>query len=239
MQHKLRDIIIFKYKRYLILCAAVLCVAIIYYVIRYPLINAYYSISDLILKKTQEIGLSTHNINVYGLKSIDRDTIMEKIGSQQNSMFDINMNDIRKRIMSLSMVKDVVIARIFPNTLNIHITEYKVIAYVQDGDDILIVTKDGKLINAVTVNENVPGILAKIEDVTSALRIILHNNVMRDKIQYVISTKDKRFDIITRDRSRIALPRENPEIAIDHYISLGMTGSVNMKVRDRVFYSKD
>ena len=92
------------------------------------------------------------------------------------NLTDINIYDLQKTFHNLPWVKDVVISKVFPHTINIYINEYKPYAKINNN---AYITIDGHKFISKFNNEGIPLFFGNNEDIVSLITInIIINNLL-------------------------------------------------------------
>jgi len=157
------------------------------------------------------------------LPPIVSEAIMEVITSPTQNIFKFKLNESGERVSQIPYVNSVFIKRKLPGRIEINVTESIPMGYISYNDKLLVVDKDGKVLEAKNekINYQIP-ILSdfKVSQFTLGKKINekdeeklkktleiaknLYNNNLIDKIVSITSQKDD-FYLIVNDNLKIVI----------------------------------
>ncbi len=138
------------------------------------------------------------HINILGLKNIDKEIILKEIKSLNlENIFFLNVNEIRKKIDSNTLVESYKIFKKYPSTLQISIKETNFLAKINQKGKIYIVGSNGKFIKNNYSTNQLPYIFGKpeIKEFLRFKKIIDKSKVSYQKIKSLYFYQSNRWDI--------------------------------------------
>ena len=99
------------------------------------------------------MGLSVRNIQIDGIQHMDRLTVASILGDQQTvAMPLLDLQAIRKQLLTQPWVEDARVSRRLPDTLLVDIVERKPVAIWQFHQKLNLIDKDGRVLAPVDIN---------------------------------------------------------------------------------------
>ena len=182
-----------------------------------------YSISAIQKKKI--LFFTIESINIQGLinvSKVDFDNKSKKLFGQ--SLIFLNRNDLVEIASEFNFIKEIKIKKIYPNTLNIIITENKPLGIFNEKDQKILLLESGKTVSNYNIKEgsrliNVKGTGAK-KKFYKFYKILEKTNFEIDLIEELNYHNIDRWDIVLKDGKTAKLPTESFESSIEKFISI-------------------
>jgi cell division protein FtsQ len=109
--------------------------------------------ADMALEKADKLAVSygfrAENIVVTGNSKLEKSAIVKSLGIKEGSIFSFDMQAARERLENIGWVKKAQISRLFPSTINIHITEHKIFALWQNRQKYYLINDEGRILTSV------------------------------------------------------------------------------------------
>ncbi len=176
-----------------------LTVAVIFIAITYLLIKGYTYITT-----TNIFGLKY--IKIKGIKILKKEYVLNKLGlTYGENIFDINLFELKKKLLKDNWIKEVTIKRIIPDKIIINITEKIPVFILKDKNNLFYIDKNGNIISKVNkyIILNLPIVEIYNKDDTILKQIVYtrfpvpNNYIGWIKIDpYYLSFFDYRYDIM-------------------------------------------
>ena len=171
-------------------------------------------------------GFKIKNIEISGLNHLDENDIIKIVNAYNEiNIFNVNVDDIYKKIKNNTWIKKASIEIIYPNTIKILLTEKKPVAIWQNRYGNNLITKSGDVIFEknleefknylpIVVGENVH------KEVQSILDIFSKNKDFVTNIWSLTFVNQRRWDVHFNQGLTIKLPSKNLEKAWEKVLYL-------------------
>jgi len=171
-------------------------------------------------------GFVIKNIEILGLNHLDKNDIIKIVNAYNEiNIFNVNVDDIYKKIKNNTWIKKASIEIIYPNTIKILLTEKKPVAIWQNRYGNTLITKSGDVIFEknleefknylpIVVGENVH------KEVQSILDIFSKNKDFVTNIWSLTFVNQRRWDVHFNQGLTIKLPSKNLEKAWEKVLYL-------------------
>ena len=159
------------------------------------------------------------NITINGTNILKDNEIIATAGlSDYPKIFSINTNTIKKRLMSLDLVEDVVVKKNYSGTITIDVTEAKLLFYNQTTNKVVL--SNGKeidnanylgipaLINYVT-SDIYNNLIAKMTDIDSDIIALISEIEYSPDIKDDVTINDSRFILKMNDGNLVYIDLVN------------------------------
>ncbi len=172
------------------------------------------------------------NINIYGVNSyIKKDLHSDIFYLKGKNFFLINKNKIKDILNQKPYVKEFIINKVYPSTLDIKLKTTKIIAKQFKNNRYYLVGENGKLINydIFEKRDNLPNLFGNTNEkkVISLNRILKQSKVSVFQFTDIYYFESGRWDLKTNNENIIKLPFNNPNEALD--IALKIIDQKNYK----------
>tara|TARA_B100000780_G_C21026555_1_gene411522 strand:+ start:74 stop:751 length:678 start_codon:yes stop_codon:yes gene_type:complete len=152
-----------------------------------------------------------NKINVIGLSKDNNIQLINKLDSfLYKNIFTINREDLKEIISEYNIIEEYNVKKVYPSILNINVKPTKLIAKI-NGNDLLLVGSNGKLIKNKITDETLPYVVGKFN---SKEFLELRKNIESSKFNFTELKKifyypSNRWDILTNDDVLIKLPESD------------------------------
>ena len=172
------------------------------------------------------------NINIYGVNTyIKKDLHSDLFYLKEKNFFLINKNNIKNILNRKPYIKEFIINKVYPSTLDIKLKTTKIIAKQFKNNRYYLVGENGKLINydIFEKNNNLPNLFGNTNEkkVKSLNRILKQSKVSVFQFTDIYYFESGRWDLKTNNENIIKLPFNNPNEALD--IALKIIDQKNYK----------
>ena len=173
------------------------------------------------------------NINIYGVNTyIKKDLHSDIFYLKGKNFFLINKNNIKNILNRKPYIKEFIINKVYPSTLDIKLKTTKIIAKQFKNNRYYLVGENGKLINydIFEKNNNLPNLFGNTNEkkVISLNRILEQSKVSVFQFTDIYYFESGRWDLKTNNENIIKLPFNNPNEALD----------IALKIIDQKKYKK-
>lgn len=172
------------------------------------------------------------NINIYGVNAyIKKDLQSDIFYLKGKNFLLINKNKIKDILNQKPYVKEFIINKVYPSTLDIKLKTTKIIAKQFKNNRYYLVGENGKLINydIFEKRDNLPNLFGNTNEkkVISLNRILKQSKVSVFQFTDIYYFESGRWDLKTNNENIIKLPFNNPNEALD--IALKIIDQKNYK----------
>ena len=168
--------------------------------------------------------LKINKIKFSGLNNLDEAFLLKHTGLKTNiSIFQIDLDLLRKKIIEIEIVSEVLIERILPNTLSIKIKEKNPVGFVQNNDNYQIITDDGSIISKIKIHNssNLPIFVGKnSEKRAHDILVFLNKVIFNEEIWSIELVKERRWNLNLKKGITILLPEKNIEESLIKLMNL-------------------
>ena len=171
-------------------------------------------------------GFIIKNIEISGLNHLDKNDIIKIVNAYNDiNIFNVNVDDIYKKIKNNTWIKKASIEIIYPNTIKILLTEKKPIAIWQNRYRNSLITKSGDIIfekNLEKFKNYLPIVVGQNANkkVQSILNIFGQNRDFVTNIWSLTFVNQRRWDVHFKQGLTIKLPSKSVEKAWEKVLYL-------------------
>ena len=182
-----------------------------------------YSISSIQKEKVSFFRIESINIQgLINVNKVDFDNKLKKLFGE--SLIFLNKNDLVKTASEFNFIKEIKIKKIYPNTLNIIVSENKPLGILNEKDQKILLLESGKTVSNYNIKEdstllNVNGIGAK-KNFYKFYKRLEKTSFEIDLIKELNYHNIDRWDIVLKDNKIVKLPTESFESSIEKFISI-------------------
>lgn len=193
--------------------------------------NAGKHLSAVTDRVAASVGFSVSRVTLRGGTFVtDRDILAaladDRLGTViGRSLLHADLDDMRRRILSIGWVESAAVQRLWPNTIHVSIEERAPIALWQDGEGAYrLVDIDARIlgISQTTDHVDLPVIvgLDELPKVTDLLAELGSRPELLSRIATISSVNGRRFDLTFRNRFLAKLPETELSSALDRLVGL-------------------
>lgn len=182
---------------------------------------------DIADRMAQSAGFQTANVVLSGAKRLSRQDVLRIAGiTEQSTLFLIDAEGTRARILRNPWIADAAVRKLYPDRLEIVITEKKPFAVWQDRGMFSIVAKDGTVIDQIERTQvraaGLPFVVgAGAEKRAAALFAMLdHFPIIKSEVAAAILVAERRWNLRLKSGIDIRLPEEDPDVALMRLVGL-------------------
>ncbi len=176
-------------------------------------------------QNNKNIFLPIKTIKINGIVNSDEEEIREKFNIfKGKNLFFLNRRELKETVKEFQLIKEVKIKKIYPNRIEIKISEFKPLGYLVKKNKKLLFLEGGGLIENYPMNnlKNLPLIAGNGSEkyfysFYKSLNVLnFEINLIKEFNFFLIN----RWDILLKDGKTIKLPNENYENAIKKFLSI-------------------
>jgi len=173
---------------------------------------------NALLDLTVQHGFSIQNVTLKGRRHSSRQQIIRLIRLDRGgSIFAVNPQKIRSRLIALQWIKDAVVRRQLPDTISITVFERSPIAIWQHQGQRVLIDEEGDPINTTQVSRFKYLISVKGEQapkkITSLYSLLLTEPNLANRVVQAIWIGNRRWNLLFRNGIRVRLPEKSPNKA--------------------------
>lgn len=169
---------------------------------------------------TSAIGFSIDNVKVSGNVQTSEVDILQQLGLDgSSSVISLSAAAARARLVALPWVEDAEVRKVYPDTVEIKLSERTAFGIWQHGDELSLIEKDGKVIAPLRDNKfaSLPlfvGDDAEEEAATFQERLSAWSDI-ESRVKAYIRIGGRRWDLRLDNGVVVKLPEENVARALD------------------------
>lgn len=203
--------------------------------------------SDALKTTTSSFGFAVEQVNIQGNYFTSEIDVLGVIGLDgDTSIIGYNVDTIRDELQTLPWVKFASVQKIYPDQLNITLTEHQPIALWQYNGEVNIIDKDGNIILPYRSNfkDYLPLIVGRgaQNNAKTLFAAMEQFQNVKDRVKAYIRIGDRRWDLVLDNGVRIKLPEDNYEKRLSQMIDIDKKEnllsrdilSVDLRLDDRV-----
>lgn len=163
---------------------------------------------------TSAIGFSINNVKVSGNIQTSEIDILQQLGLDgSSSVVFLSAAKARERLIDLPWVENAEVRKVYPDTVEIDLTERKAYGIWQHGDDLSLIEKDGKIIAPLRDNKfaSLPLFVGEGAEAEAAAFAEQLSNWpdLQSRVKAYIRIGDRRWDLRMDNGVVVRLPEEN------------------------------
>ena len=196
---------------------------------------------------TARTGFAVDQVKVAGNRQTSEIDILDRLElSGWTSLVGLDVDEARARIAALPWVEHVTVRKIYPDVVEVHLSEREPFAIWQQGQELNVIEKSGRIIAPFSggrlaslplivgngAPENAPAMLARIERVPE----------LAGRVKGYVRLGDRRWDLHLDNGVTVKLPEHGVDAALEQLVRLdreqGLLGrdivAVDLRIGDRV-----
>jgi len=194
-------------------------------------------LSTLNNKFFSEIKLKTvDKITIKGLEGKEKRNLLNSLESLElKSIFFLNKFELIKKLEANELIENYTVFKKYPSSIEIRINKTKFLANVFIDGKSFVLGSNGKLIQTVDKNNNLPNIFGDYnkDSFFNLLKSIKKSNFELFEIKNLYFFKSGRWDLETNDNMIIKLPKKNLVASLNLALDLiKYNKSKNIKILD-------
>ncbi|MCF6321597.1 MAG: cell division protein FtsQ/DivIB [Rhizobiaceae bacterium] len=176
--------------------------------------------NTIVAEVSANLGFTINNVVVEGLKELPQDDVLARLTLGKNkSLFTFDVNKAREDIGQLAWVRDVVVAKSYPDRLIIRIDERKPFAIWQNTNELSLVERDGELIDRFDQRFSaLPLLVGEGANIAGAEIIFQLSRipVLKKQVKAYMRIAERRWDLRLKNGITVRLPDGNiPEALLE------------------------
>ncbi len=179
-------------------------------------------------------GFEIDAVRISGLRQLTQDEVLQAAGiSDRSSLLFLDPAQVRERLMTVPLVRDVTVRKLFPNDLHLNITERDAAGIWQKDGKLSVVAADGVAIDDVhdqRFNDLPfvagPGANAHLKEFVALLDTA---GDLRDRIKAGIYVGERRWTLQMDTGVEVMLPEIDPQTALARLAALDRTARITQK----------
>ncbi len=188
-------------------------------------------LSTLNNKFFSEIKFQTiDKITIKGLEEKEKRDLLNSLELlYSKNIFFLSKFELIKKLDSNKLIENYTVFKKYPSSLEIRINKTKFLANVFKDGKSFVLGSNGKLIETVGKNNNLPNIFGDYnkDSFFSLIKSIKKSNFALSEIKNLYFFKSDRWDIETNDNMIIKLPKKNLENLLN--LSLDLVNNIKFK----------
>jgi len=165
------------------------------------------------------MGFVVKYVDVVGEGRVQADKVRQMLGVRPGDyLFDMDIESAQERIQSLSWVETVVVRRLWPDGIVVHINERRPYALWQNNQNIHVVDHTGTIVFPADPREfaNLPFVVGPgaADHVQSIWTMLSTRPDVQNRTEAMVFVGGRRWDIVLKNGTRILLPELRPASAL-------------------------
>lgn len=172
-----------------------------------------------VMEGTARAGFRVENFLVEGINHTDPDLLLSLVNiGKGDPIFMFNPENAKEQIGKINWVRDAHVERRLPDTIYIHVTERKPLALWHDGTKLVLVDKDGGVINNVNLKEFSGLIMVKgvgaPENVKALIELIGAEPNIAERLDHAKYVDNRRWNLHFKDKKLAKMPENDLGLAL-------------------------
>jgi cell division protein FtsQ len=204
-------------------------------------------LDSFVQEVTARTGFAVDQIKVVGNQHISEIDILDKLElNGWTSLVGLNVEDARERIASLAWVETAAVRKVYPHTLEVRVVERQAFALWQQGRELSVIEKSGRIIAPFTggalaklplivgsgAPEHAPDLLARVEQFPE----------LASRVRGYIRVGDRRWNLRLANGITVKLPEDGVDAALASIVRMDRENglltrdivAVDLRIPDRV-----
>jgi cell division protein FtsQ len=179
-------------------------------------IEQYGTPADIIARN---IGFPISAVAISGQSGLTESEVLEASGiNSRNSLAFLNVSEVRDRLRAVPLIKEASVRKLYPDQVQIEITERQPYALWQQDGQISVVAADGTVIDTMRDGRfpDLPFVVGEGANthLPDYLALLTKAGDLRSKIRAGIFVSERRWSLSTTSGVEVMLPEQNPEAAL-------------------------
>lgn len=172
-----------------------------------------------------DAGLTVQSVTLEGRAETARTEIIRMLGIKRGSlMLYVDVDEARARLEALPWVKSAEVRRIWPDRIQVHLTERRAVAIWQNGGELTVIDREGHAIvgEDVTRFTDLPLVVGQgAERAAAGLLDLLHKQPdLKDRVKAAVRVGERRWNLRLDNGVEVRLPEEGTEAALVELVRL-------------------
>ena len=200
---------------------------------------------------TSKIGFAVAEIEIAGNTHTTANDVFEALGlAEQRSLISMNAIDARQALTQLPWVSGASIAKVYPNKLEVEITERDAFAVWQQGEALTIVEQDGSVIGGYAADARLAALPLLVGKGAASLGAEFIDGVAKfseiaPRVRAYIRVGTRRWNLRLDNGITVQLPEQGVDIALtrltDMQAELGVMdrdlAGIDLRFEDRTVFA--
>lgn len=171
------------------------------------------------------LGFGINEISLTGHQHTADQEVFRALGLGQATLLTLDVDAARRRVESLPWIETATLVRVFPDKLRVELHERKPAAVWLDGDRIVLVDAEGRVLSSVA-KSNVPSDLPKIAGPGAPIAAAeLQNALVRfpgvaSRVRLARRISDRRWDIELTNGTVVKLAAGPTAASLERFVNL-------------------
>ena len=179
-------------------------------------------------------GFEIDAVRISGLRQLTQDEVLEAAGiSDRSSLLFLDAAAVRDKLKAVPLVQDVAIRKLFPNDLNLAITERDAAGLWQKDGHLSVIAGDGVAIDDVHDGRfnHLPFVVGPgaNEHLKEFMALLDTAGDLRDRIRAGIYVGERRWTLQMDTGLEVMLPEIDPQTALARLAALDRSGRITDK----------
>ncbi len=169
--------------------------------------------------RLMSMGFVVKQVDIVGEGRIREDKVRGMLGvAPGDYLFDMDIKSAQSRVQSLAWVDNVVVRRLWPDRIVVHINERTPYALWQENGEIKLVDNSGFVITGANIPDftDLPFVVGKGGAVQASAfyDTLSAYPALKAQTETIVYVGERRWDIVLKDGVRIMLPETKPMDAL-------------------------
>ena len=169
---------------------------------------------DFAQATTTTFGFAIEDVKVSGARETSEIDILERLGLDgTTSLVALDIKEARQNLSSLPWVEDVSVRKVYPGTIEVHLTERTAFAIWQHGQDLSLIEKNGSVIAPLRDNKfsTLPLFVGRDAETAAAAFEREFDNwpEIKTRVRAYVRVAGRRWDLHLHNGVIVKLPEHN------------------------------
>jgi cell division protein FtsQ len=179
-------------------------------------VEQYGTPADIIARN---VGFPVSTVTIIGQSGLTESEILDASGiSPKNSLAFLDVGEVRDRLRAVPLVKDASVRKLYPDRIQIEITERQPYALWQQEGQVSIIAADGAVIDTMRDGRfaDLPFVVGNGANthLPDYLTLLAKAGDLKTKIRAGVFVGERRWTLSTTTGVEVMLPERNPEAAL-------------------------
>lgn len=170
-------------------------------------------------------GLAVERINLSGRQRTGMAEVKSVLGVELGeSIFKVDLDELRERLESIPTVKKAAASRHFPNRIDVYLVEREPVAVWQNKGELMLIDELGAVMSDLNLHQynNLPLLVGKAapQHVAEALKLLADSPELASEVQSMTRVSDRRWNVRFKQGVTVKLPERDYQQAWEKLASM-------------------
>jgi cell division protein FtsQ len=191
------------------------------------------SLHDTADRAAQAVGFEKATLSLTGAKRLSKEDVMRIAGITENStLFLIDAEGARAKLLQNPWIADAAVRKLYPDRLEITISEKKPYAIWQNKGSFSVIAKDGTVIDKIAANDvrnsSMPFVVGVGAEKKAAelYALLARFPSIKSEVVAAIYVGERRWNLRLKSGIDVRLPEDDADVALLRLVALDRENSI-------------